>query len=314
MKRRKGIFLVLIGAICWGVGGTVSQKLFQQYGIDVNWLVTVRLLISGGLLLFVHYMTKERTQLIGVLKMKSTAIQVLIFGLMGMLAVQYTYMVSIHHGNAAVATLLQYTAPVMIIVYLVFRRQSTFTKRDMLTVVLALVGMFLLLTNGSVSTLTVPAVAVFWGILSAVALSFYTLYPIKLLKQFDSLVVVGWAMLIGGAALSLIHPPWKVNLSQLPFEAYIYLLFVNVFGTMVAFWFYIESLKYLSPKDSSLIGSVEPLAAVITTVFWLKEPFGLFQWIGTACIVYMILFMALYQPKIRGEKKKLGSLIDDKVN
>ncbi|MGG0616035.1 EamA family transporter, partial [Bacillus altitudinis] len=74
------------------------------------------------------------------------------------------------------------------------------------------------------------------------------------------------------------------------------------------------SLKYLSPKDSSLIGSVEPLAAVITTVFWLKEPFGLFQWIGTACIVYMILFMALYQPKIRGEKKKLGSLIDDKVN
>lgn len=89
MKRRKGIFLVLIGAICWGVGGTVSQKLFQQYGIDVNWLVTVRLLISGGLLLFVHYMTKERTQLIGVLKMKSTAIQVLIFGLMGMLAGGY---------------------------------------------------------------------------------------------------------------------------------------------------------------------------------------------------------------------------------
>ena len=47
MNRRKGILLVLIGAICWGVGGTISQKLFQQYGIDVNWLVTVRLLISG---------------------------------------------------------------------------------------------------------------------------------------------------------------------------------------------------------------------------------------------------------------------------
>ena len=64
MKRRKGIFLVLIGAICWGVGGTVSQKLFQQYGIDVNWLVTVRLLISGGLLLFVHYRRKKRPDLL----------------------------------------------------------------------------------------------------------------------------------------------------------------------------------------------------------------------------------------------------------
>ncbi|MCY7705116.1 DMT family transporter, partial [Bacillus safensis] len=63
------------------------------------------------------------------------------------------------------------------------------------------------------------------------------------------------------------------------FEAYVYLLFVVIFGTMIAFWFYIESLQYLSPKESSLIGSVEPLAAVVTTVFWLKEPFGLFQWI-----------------------------------
>ncbi|WP_269773465.1 DMT family transporter [Bacillus safensis] len=297
MNRRKGIILVLIGATCWGVGGTISQKLFQQYGIDVNWLVTVRLLISGGLLLFVHVMTKEKTHLFGVWQKKRTAMQVLLFGLMGMLAVQYTYMASIQHGNAAVATLLQYTAPVMIIMYLVIRRQSTFTRRDLVTVVLALAGMFFLLTNGSISTLTVPFVAVIWGILSAVALSFYTLYPISLLKQFDSLVVVGWAMLIGGGALSLIHPPWKVNLTHLPFEAYVYLLFVVIFGTMIAFWFYIESLQYLSPKESSLIGSVEPLAAVVTTVFWLKEPFGLFQWIGTACIVYMILFLALYQPK-----------------
>lgn len=107
MNRRKGILLVLIGAICWGVGGTISQKLFQQYGIDVNWLVTVRLLISGGLLLIVHVMTKERTHLIGVWKKKRTAMQILLFGLMGMLAVQYTYMASIQHGNAAVATLLQ---------------------------------------------------------------------------------------------------------------------------------------------------------------------------------------------------------------
>ncbi|MFP4978231.1 EamA family transporter, partial [Paenibacillus sp. CN-4] len=42
-----------------------------------------------------------------------------------------------------------------------------------------------------------------------------------------------------------------------------------------------------------LLGSLEPLAAVATTVFWLKEPFGSFQWIGTACIVGLILLLAL---------------------
>lgn len=178
MNRRKGILLVLIGAICWGVGGTISQKLFQQYGIDVNWLVTVRLLISGGLLLFVHVMTKKKTHLMGVWQKKRTAMQILLFGLMGMLAVQYTYMASIQHGNAAVATLLQYTAPVMIIVYLVIRRQSTFTRRDLVTVVLALAGMFFLLTNGSISTLTVPFAAVMW--------EYYRLWRSRFIRYIQS--------------------------------------------------------------------------------------------------------------------------------
>ncbi|BAQ10316.1 permease [Bacillus sp. OxB-1] len=79
----------------------------------------------------------------------------------------------------------------------------------------------------------------------------------------------------------------------MPIEAYLYLIFVILFGTMIAFWFYMESLQSLSPKETSLLGSLEPLAAVLTTVFWLREPFGLFQWVGTACIIAMILFLAL---------------------
>ncbi|EMI09334.1 putative inner membrane transporter YicL [Anoxybacillus sp. BCO1] len=210
-----------------------------------------------------------------------------------MLAVQYTYMASIKHGNAAVATLLQYLAPVMIIIYSVFRRQATITKRDVVTISLALVGCFFLLTNGSVSQLSVPLLAIVWGFLSGIALAFYTLYAVPLLKQYHSLVVVGWSMIIGGLALSFVHPPWQMDFKHLTIETYLYLIFVIIFGTMIAFWFYIESLQSLSPKESSLLGNIEPLAAVLTTVFWLKEPFGFFQWIGTACIITMMLLIAL---------------------
>ncbi|MEH7417424.1 EamA family transporter [Neobacillus drentensis] len=293
MNRRKGIFLVITGAVFWGIGGTIAKKLFQQYQIDVNWLVTIRLLIAGCLLLTVQFFRKDRSQILGVWKSRKIAIQLMIFGLIGMLAVQYTYMASIKHGNAAVATLLQYLAPVMIIVYLLFRKQTVLTRNDVLTVLLALVGCFFLLTNGSISQLSVPTPAIVWGILSGIALAFYTLYAVPLLKQFDSLVIVGWAMIIGGIALSFIHPPWQMNFKSLTLEAYSYLVFVILFGTMIAFWFYIESLQSLLPKESSLLGSIEPLAAVLTTVFWLKEPFGIFQWIGTACMIGMILLLAL---------------------
>jgi len=297
MNRSKGMALVITGAAFWGIGGTVAQKLFQHYQVDVNWLVTTRLLIAGVLLLSIQFVLKDRTQILGVWKNKKVAFQLILFGLFGMLAVQYTYMASIKHGNAAVATLLQYLAPAMIIVYLLLRKQSNFTRGDVWTVSLALMGCFLLLTNGSISQFSVPAPAIVWGILSGVSLAFYTLYAIPLLKQFDSLVIVGWAMIIGGIALSFIHPPWQIDLSGFTVEAYIYLVFVIIFGTMIAFWFYIESLQSLAPKESSLLGSLEPLAAVITTVFWLKVPFGVFQWIGALCILMMIVLLAVNKEK-----------------
>lgn len=311
MSRKKGIFLVITGAIFWGIGGTVSKKLFQEFEIDVDWLVTTRLLIAGMLLLTVQFFSKDRSQILGVWQNKRIALSLTIFGLLGMLAVQYTYMASIKHGNAAIATLLQYLAPVMIIVYLVLRKQTVLTKRDLLTVFLALVGCFFLLTNGSISQLSVPTPAIIWGVLSGVALAFYTLYAIPLLKQYDSLVIVGWAMIIGSIFLSFIQPPWKTDFQSLTVEAYLYLGFVIIFGTMLAFWFYIESLQSLVPKETSLLGSCEPLAAVFTTVFWLKEPFGIFQWAGTACIIGMILLLALNKEsssknsKLANNKKSL---------
>ncbi len=139
---------------------------------------------------------------------------------------------------------------------------------------LALVGCFFLLTNGSVSQLSVPMPAIVWDILSGVALAFYTLYAVSLLAQYDSLFVVGWAMVIGGLALSFIHPPWQMDYASLTADIYVYLFFVIMLGTMIAFWFYIESLQSLSPKETSLLGSLEPLSAVLTTVIWLNEPSG----------------------------------------
>lgn len=303
--RRTGLFLVITGAIFWGVGGTVAQKLFQQYAIDVNWLVTTRLLIAGFLLLTVQFFVKDRSEVFGVWKNRRTAVQLIIFGLLGMLAVQYTYMVSIKYGNAAVATLLQYLAPVMIIIYLILRKQTVLTRQDLLTVSLALGGCFFLLTNGSISSLSVPTIAIIWGVLSGLSLAFYTLYAVPLLEQYDSLVIVGWAMIIGGFSLSFIHPPWQMDFTGLTAEAYLYLVFVIIFGTMIAFWFYIESLQSLSPAETSLLGSLEPLAAVLTTVFWLKEPFGFFQWAGTACILGMILLLALNKKSPSKTKQSL---------
>lgn len=96
----------------------------------------------------------------------------ILFGLFGMLAVQYTYFASIKEGNAAVATLLQYLAPIFITVYLLFKWNVRPSKIDFISITLSLVGTFLLLTNGSVHNLAVSTPAIIWGILSGLSLAF----------------------------------------------------------------------------------------------------------------------------------------------
>lgn len=294
-KRMIGFLLVILGAFFWGIGGTVAQQLFQNFGVEVSWLVSTRLLIAGIGLLAIQAIFKDKHQIIDV--WRKYPLRLLIFGVVGMLAVQYTYMASIEHGNAAVATLLQYLAPVMIIFWVVLTKQSRFSQKDGITITLALFGSFFLLTNGSISTLAVSVPAIVWGLLSGVTLAFYTLYAIPLLKEFDSLVIVGWAMLIGAFFISFVHPPWQIDFSSFTFEIGIYLAIVILFGTMLAFWFYIESLQSLTAKETSLLGNIEPLTAVLATVFWLNEPFGTFQWFGTSLILIMMVYLAFAKEK-----------------
>ncbi|MCI4139843.1 EamA family transporter, partial [Bacillus vallismortis] len=80
-----------------------------------------------------------------IFKDQKSAIQLIVFGIAGMIGVQYTFFASIGTGNAAVATLLQYLAPVLIMLFFLVTLKNSFQLEDMLALVLALGGTFLLL-------------------------------------------------------------------------------------------------------------------------------------------------------------------------
>lgn len=294
-SRMTGIMMVLIGGTLWGVSGTVAQFLFHHHGFTAEWLVVVRLLLSGILLLAIS-VKKEGSRTWAVWKEKSDSISLVLFSLLGMLAVQYTYFAAITYSNAATATILQYLGPVLITLYAAFRMKRMPTAREMAAVVLAVLGTFLLVTKGSLYTLSISGWALFWGLASAFALAFYTLQPQKLLRKWGSIIIVGWGMLVGGIGFSFIHAPWHLEGHWSPASTLAF-IFIIIFGTLIAFYCYLESLKYLSASETSLLASVEPLSAALTSVVWLNVGFGLPEWSGTFCIIATIALLSLTEKK-----------------
>jgi len=43
----------VVAATLFGVGGTFAQFLFQHRGVNIDWLVTMRLLGAGGVMLLI---------------------------------------------------------------------------------------------------------------------------------------------------------------------------------------------------------------------------------------------------------------------
>lgn len=281
--------MILTAATLWGLNGTVAQFVFGE-GVQPGTLVTIRMLGSGLVLLLLGLLQKD-ANVFNVWKSPVDRRKVIIFGLVGILGSQYTFFVAIEQGNAAAAALLQYMGPLFIMLYVAFKLRKMPSGKEFIALFLAIGGTCLLVTNGSFDSLNIPLSAVIWGLSSAVTLAVYTLYPVKLLNKWGSVVVVGWGMVVGGISLSFIDPPWEIVAQISSPSTYIYILFIVIFGTLVPYYLFIDSLRFIQPTEASIIACAEPLAAVIVSILWLHVPFGFMQSLGGLSIIIAVLLL-----------------------
>lgn len=285
----KGIILGLLAATLWGISGTFGQFLIQQKSINVEWIITIRLLISGICLLL--FARNKNENLFTIWKNKKDSIQLSIFSIIGMLGVQYTYFAAIKHSNAATATVLQFIGPILIAVYFAIRHKKLPKPIEIVAIILAVLGTFLLVTHGKIDSLSISPLALFLGLASAVTLAIYSLQPKQLLMKYNAAVVIGWAMLIGGLAFSFVKSPWRID-GNWDWETILAVAFVVLFGTLVAFYSYLTATKLIGAQKTSLLASADPLVAVLLSVTWLGIPFQTIDWIGSLCIISTIFLLS----------------------
>ena len=280
-KRTAGICLTLSGGICWGLSGCFGQYLFQEKGVTAEWLVTMRLVFAGILLLSLGLIS-QRKRMGDLWREPVDRKKMILFALAGMLTCQYTYFAAIQHSNAGTATVLQSLAPTMILSYLCVKGKRLPKRFEACAILCALFGVFLMSTHGDIRSMTITGWALFFGLGSAVSAAAYNLLSGNLLQKYGVYAAVGYAMFIAGIAMLIIVRPWRYDVTY-DMGTVLATAAVVVIGTAVAFSLYLKGVSIVGPFMGSLLGMIEPVTAIVISLVFLHADFHILDFADLSC-------------------------------
>lgn len=289
-KSFKGTVLVVLAAIAWGISGVSGQFLMKQ-GISVYLLTSLRLLISGLLLIGV-VIWQQPQQIKAILEDKKMLVGIFGFSICGLLLNQFSYLQAIHYTNAGTATVLQYMAPVLVLTIICFKNRSLPTIGELAAILLAILGTFIIATHGQLGNLALTPAGLFWGLFSAVTYTLYMFLPIKLIQEWGSLLVIGLGMLLGGLVFSLVSQSWQYNPQ---FQANNLLAYVGliIVGSVFAYTSFLKGVSLIGAVKGSLLASIEPIAAVFFSVAIMKEIFYPIDFLGMLLTILAVLIISV---------------------
>ena len=286
MKLR-GMLLASLASSLWAISGISGEILFKKYNFSSDWLVSVRTLISG-ILLFVIVIFIEKKSVLKPLKNKKDFIGIILFGTAGMYLVQYTYFKTIELSNVSFSTILQFTAPFFIFIYESIKNKKIPAFSTLILLFMTILGVVFIATKGKISSLSVSPEALLFGLISAIMIAFYSIYPKKLLKKYGSITVVGWGMIVGSVISNIVHPIWKIQ-GNVNTESIIQVTVVVILGTSVAYLIYIASLNYISSSLAGILTAFEPVLAAILSVIIFRLKFSFVELIG-----FILVFASIF--------------------
>lgn len=289
-EKVKGTLITLIAGVAWGLSGVSGQYLMNR-GVAVELLTSLRLVISGVVLLAIVAIRTPST-LRSVFGNWKALLSIIIFTLFGLVLNQIAYLQAIAHTNAGTATVLQYLCPILVLVFTCLKGRQLPTGVEIVSIILAIGGTFLIATHGKLSELAVTPTGLFWGIFSAFTYSLYIILPTQVIKEYGSLVVIGLGMMMGGIFVTLGLQTWTYTL---PLDSGILLGLLGIVGvgTVFAYTAFLKGVSIVGAVNGSLLASIEPIESVVFAALLVGERFYLIDLVGMALILVGVLLISL---------------------
>jgi len=211
-----------------------------------------------------------------------------LFGLLGVMAVQLVYYQAIQRIPIGVALVIEYTAPLLILGY--WRARGRHDGLGLwIAGVLTLVGCYFVVGAYDAQLRQVNAIGALLATVDAIILAAYFLLAERLVHRYSS-----WALLCAGfgtasLAWCVVRPPWTLPWSDLGGELGLDVLGVVVIATVVPYLFSVGAVRLIPAARVGLASTAEPVIAAIAAWLLIGESLQPLQVLGGGIVVVGIL-------------------------
>lgn len=292
-RVRTGVTLALVSAATFGSSGSLAKGL-----IELGWTsgsaVLVRL-AGAAVVLAIAALASLR----GRIRLSSASVRLLfLYGLIAMAGTQLAFFNAVQTLDVGVALLLEFLAPVLLLVWTSLRQRKLPRPATLIGAVLSLAGLaFVLELPGSGG---LDPVGVMWGLLAALGLCGFFVISARQEDDLPPLVMAAGGTAVGAVIIAVsgligIVPlgfaAGDVELAGFSVSWIVPAAALIVISTVVAYVTGIRAIHKLGTRFASFIALTEVLFAVVIAWILLAEMPGPWQLVGGVCIVVGILII-----------------------
>lgn len=295
LKSHRAEGFLIFGAFMFAFNGIVS-KLVLASGLSAWRLTQVR--CTGAFIILLAYVLLR-----GGATLKASKAEIpwlAAYGVIGFAAVQVGYFIAIARMHVSIALIIEFTAPIWIVLYIRFIRKKFVPKLMWLSIGMGFLG--LLLVAQVWRGMTLNGIGVIAAFLDAFALATYFLLGEKLGAQRSTDTLTVWGLGFATLVWAIFTPLWdfpinvfteKINLlgtfNKYDLPGWVLILWIITMGTIVPYISILHGLKQLSASTSSVIGMLEPVIAGAFAWWWLGETWTFVQLVGGLVVIAGII-------------------------
>jgi drug/metabolite transporter (DMT)-like permease len=290
-KTRRSEILLTLAAIMFASNGIASKLLLNDY-ISAWRLAQVRSIST--FIILAAYIAWRAPKTLRITKREVPRLAAL--GAIGIAAVNGAYFLAISRMHVSIALLIEFTAPVWIVLYLRFVRKKHVPNEMWAALFLALLGLAFVAQVWQ--GLTLDGIGVLAALGAAFALAFFFLAGEGITAHRDIQSVTMWGFGFAAVTWSLLMPIWTfpfdVFTVSIPLEGaldgysapgWVLILYVVLIGTVVPYLFTLNGLRNLSASTTSAFGMLEPIFAGAVAWFWFSESWTAIQLLGGVIVI-----------------------------